>query len=264
MVNHMGIFFKNLYATAYPRFAPKPFPIEVFLGQLAIPKKRPNHAVMTENEIILVRHGQANTGAQTEEDYDRLSPTGQQQAAWLGQYLRDHDHSFDRLLCGTLNRHIQTVDHMNVDLPLVQDARLNEMRYFDMAKAYQDQTGTPMPKSEAEFTLHVPHVFQAWSEGAFDHVHEAYDAFRTRISTVLSELSGLGGRTLCITSGGVIGMTMAMHLDLAPKGFAGILLPIRNSSMHHFNIVSGTTQLGCFNAVPHLAHTDRAHARTTI
>ena len=46
---------------------------------------------MSQSEIILIRHGQANTGAQDEESYDKLSATGHQQSAWLGDYLRAQD-----------------------------------------------------------------------------------------------------------------------------------------------------------------------------
>ena len=35
---------------------------------------------MMKTEIILIRHGQANTGAKDEESYDQLSDTGHQQA----------------------------------------------------------------------------------------------------------------------------------------------------------------------------------------
>ena len=38
-------------------------------------------------EIILVRHGQANSAANDEEGYDRLSDLGHQQAKWLGDAM---------------------------------------------------------------------------------------------------------------------------------------------------------------------------------
>ena len=51
-------------------------------------------------EIILVRHGQANSYATTEEDYDRLSELGHQQAQWLGDWFRDHAYQFDHIVSG--------------------------------------------------------------------------------------------------------------------------------------------------------------------
>ena len=47
--------------------------------------------------IVLVRHAQASFGT---DDYDRLSPLGHQQAAWLAEYFKSHDLSFDRAIRG--------------------------------------------------------------------------------------------------------------------------------------------------------------------
>ena len=58
-------------------------------------------------ELFLVRHGQASFGT---DDYDRLSAAGEQQGVWLGEYFAQQALTFDRVICGTLNRHAQTVD----------------------------------------------------------------------------------------------------------------------------------------------------------
>ena len=58
--------------------------------------------------ITLIRHGQANTHATTAEDYDRLSELGQQQAAWLGQYLHETQAQFDHVWAGDMSRHLAT------------------------------------------------------------------------------------------------------------------------------------------------------------
>ncbi|MEK7919640.1 phosphoglycerate mutase family protein, partial [Burkholderia contaminans] len=58
-------------------------------------------------ELFLVRHGQASFGT---DDYDRLSAAGKQQGVWLGEYFAQQALTFDRVICGTLNRHAQTVD----------------------------------------------------------------------------------------------------------------------------------------------------------
>lgn len=54
--------------------------------------------------ITLVRHGQANSAATTEEDYDRLSDLGKQQAAYLGAHFASLKTEFDAIYSGTLNR----------------------------------------------------------------------------------------------------------------------------------------------------------------
>ena len=64
------------------------------------------------SQITLIRHGQANSGAQDETGYDALSPLGKQQAAWLGDYYDAVGERFDRVYTGTLTRHVETADAM--------------------------------------------------------------------------------------------------------------------------------------------------------
>ena len=90
-------------------------------------------------DIILVRHGQANSAATTEEDYDRLSELGVTQAEWLGEWLRAHDYSFDHVVSGTLHRHRQTVAGMGYEAD--EDTRLNEIDYYTLSHALNRATG---------------------------------------------------------------------------------------------------------------------------
>ena len=86
------------------------------------------------SEIILVRHGQANSHATDEASYDRLSDLGRAQAGWLGAHLRATNPHFDRVLTGTLTRQADTARAMGYDIT-VQDPRLNELSYFALAHA---------------------------------------------------------------------------------------------------------------------------------
>ena len=93
-----------------------------------------------------MRHGQANSTATNEADYDRLSDLGHQQAAWLGDHLRAHEAPFDLVLTGTLRRQQQTAQAMgNMGADPQIDARLNEMDYFTLGKALESHQGVPMP-----------------------------------------------------------------------------------------------------------------------
>ena len=219
---------------------------------------------MSECEIILIRHGQANTGAKDEESYDKLSPMGHQQSAWLGDYLRAQGTEFDRVVCGNLRRHQETVAGLGLSQSIEIDHRVNELRYFDLAQEYQAQTRKPLPSSAEEFAQHVPQLFTAWQAGQLDNAHESYRSFADRFGQVMSELTELGGRSLVVTSGGVIGMAIARHLSLGPEGFAQVMLPIHNSSIHRFSIAQGVTQMASYNGTPHLDASDRRHARTVI
>ena len=219
---------------------------------------------MIKTEIILIRHGQANSGAKDEKSYDRLSDIGHQQAAWLGDYLRYNQEEFDRVICGSLRRHRETAADLGLPHQVEIDPRINEMQYFDLANEFHAQTKTLAPTSAQEFAQHLPRLFTAWQSGTLDNAHPSYSNFAQRFKDVMSELTELGGRSLVVTSGGVIGMAIAQHLALGPEGFAQVMLPIHNSSMHRFDVWDGATHMAGYNATPHLDCASRRHARTII
>jgi broad specificity phosphatase PhoE len=210
-------------------------------------------------EIILVRHGQANSAATDEESYDKLSDLGHQQARWLGDYLRDREAPFDKVISGSLRRHRETAAGIGYDDPQI-DPRLNEMDYFNLGQSLQDVHGVPFPGPE-EFAAHVPQVMEAWHRAEIKGV-ETFASFEDRVTSVLQEAAQPGVRVLCVTSGGVIGMIIRQLLDLNPTRFAHVLLPIMNSSVHRVHVIPQGPILASFNAIPHLDQADRVHAKT--
>lgn len=212
-------------------------------------------------DIVLVRHGQANTHATTEEDYDRLSELGHEQAAWVGAWLRDHAYEFDHMLSGTLRRHQETAAGMQIDVE--EDARLNEIEYYTLSNELLEVKGVPLPTFDS-FSDHMPKVFEAWAAAEIAG-SETYENFETRISDLLAEAAVPGRRVLCVTSGGVIGMVLRHLLDLDLRAMSDVMLPIWNTSIHRLHVEpDGRPMLAGFNAIPHLEHPDRAHARTFV
>lgn len=209
-------------------------------------------------EIILVRHGQANSAATTEEDYDRLSDLGHSQAAWLGDWMRAHSYEFDHIWSGTLTRHRQTVAAMGMEAD--EDARLNEIDYYTLTQAMQDVLGEPAPGPD-DFADHMPKVFAAWKRAEIEG-QEPYEAFESRVRDLLEEASVPGRRLLAVTSGGVIGMVLRHILNLDLIKMSHVMLPIWNTSIHRLHVRPGETIMAGFNAIPHLDHPDRAEART--
>ncbi len=116
-------------------------------------------------EVILVRHGQANSKATTEEDYDRLSELGHQQAVWLGEWMRDHSYVFDRVVSGTMRRHRETAVGMGWDAE--EDARFNELDYYRLSQSMYDVKGEPLPTPDS-FADHMPKVFAAWKQAEIE------------------------------------------------------------------------------------------------
>jgi len=217
-------------------------------------------------EITLVRHGQAQTGAQDEESYDNLSPLGRDQAAWLADHFAATGRSFDHVISGTLNRQRDTADAIadRLNLTRQQDARLNELDYFGLANSVNETHALEMPTDRASFVAHLPQVLSAWESGNI-HAHlESFEQFQTRIGQMITLSETLGGRVLLVTSGGVIGMAMRLLLGLEVKTYANVLLQIYNTSVHRYVKVEDVLALDAFNAIPHLEAPDRAAARTYI
>ncbi|OUS35855.1 phosphoglycerate mutase [Rhodobacterales bacterium 56_14_T64] len=216
------------------------------------------------SHITLVRHGQANTGARDEVSYDRLSPLGHQQARWLGGHLRDSHSSHPRVYCGTLIRHYETAQGMDVADGVTRDPRLNEMEYFTLAQLMEQQHGLEIPTEREGFVQHLPAVFAAWAAGEIDNPPESWDDFNSRVESALIEISQGDGPALVVTSGGLISIAMRHALDLDTKATARMALAIMNTSMHRLHPIGGHLCPVLFNAVPHLEQPDRHYAQTHL
>ncbi|WP_372604487.1 histidine phosphatase family protein [Actibacterium sp.] len=217
-------------------------------------------------EITFVRHGQAQTQARDETSYDNLSNLGWDQAAWLADHFVDTGRGFDHVLSGTLNRQRDTALTLckRLDMPLTQDARLNEMDYFGLSQSLQDTHAVDIPTSREAFVAHVPQVLSAWQNGEIHSHLESFDAFQRRVSEMIALAEQLDGRVLLVTSGGIISMAMRLLLRFEVKTHANILLQIYNTSVHRYVKSGDTLALETFNAVPHLEHPTRQSARTYL
>lgn len=214
-------------------------------------------------EITLIRHGQANSTARDERDYDRLSPLGHRQAAWLGDHLRDSLGHTPRLFCGTLTRHVETAAGMGYG-EATRDARLNELEYFTLAQLLHAQHGVPVPADRESFIRHLPQVFTAWAENRIEGAPESFADFERRISDVLHEIAAGSGSALVVTSGGLIAVAMRRFLNLDMGATARLALAILNTSVHRLFPIGDQLSPTLFNAVPHLETPDRRFAQTHL
>lgn len=211
-------------------------------------------------EITLVRHGQANSAADNEVDYDNLSDLGRQQARWLGAWMAAHDKPYDVVMSGTLNRQMDTATEMGFP-DAARDARLNEIAYYDLT-AEMEVLHPNIPRdSPADFEAHFPATLTAWKDGDLKG-QESWDAFCGRVADVLTLASQPGKRVLCVTSGGVIARAVSQILGLEIPQMARIAVPIYNTSVHRFHLRDTGPMLATFNSAPHLDVADRIEART--
>lgn len=216
--------------------------------------------------VTLVRHGQANTQARDEESYDRLSDLGHQQATWLGAYFSDVGDVFARVYCGTLRRHVETLDAISpaCGAAAQRDPRLNEIAYFTMAQRMEAQHGIAMPTCREDFAVHLPMLFDLWQKDRLDDVPERFAVFEARVKAVMAEIAGGTGRALVVTSGGFIGMAIRQALGLDTRRLSLCCLAIENSSVHRFQTLGGSLAVTQFNALPHLDTPSRQHARSHV
>lgn len=214
--------------------------------------------------ITLIRHGQANSTAQDELSYDRLSDLGHEQARWLGSHLRATGLPHTRLFTGTLRRHIQTAEGMDMGLEPLRDARLNELEYFTLGRLMAEQHGVPFPTEQAGFIAHLPLVFEHWRDGKLEGAPETYAHFRTRIRDALDEIAQGTGPALVVTSGGLIAHAFAQAMELGVQATARTAIAIYHTSLHQLHPIGGHLSPVLFNATPHLDTPARALSRTNI
>jgi broad specificity phosphatase PhoE len=214
------------------------------------------------SNITLIRHGQANTEARDEADYDKLSPLGHQQAAWLGDHLRASGAVQGRVYCGSLTRHLETARSMGLGDDITIDPRLNELQYFTLAQLLEQQHGIPLPGPRVSFADHMPQVFGAWQRDELEGAPESFADFEARVRGAITDIAAGSGPAMVVTSGGLISMVMRQHLGLDIPAMAQMALAIMNTSLHRLFPIGNRLSPVLFNAVPHLETPERQFAQT--
>ena len=217
-------------------------------------------------EIVFVRHGQASFGT---DDYDRLSDLGWQQARWLGEHMARDGWRFDRAVSGDMRRHRETASAVAEGLHLPDFdimPGLNEMDFDQLQQdalhcGIADQTELQRPGG---FPGQFAKILAGWESGDLQTGHEPFAEFRDRVCNAVRDLSIDGEVVLIVSSGGPKAMLMRHVLGFGIETMAEIGLGVINSSVSRFNVQDGGLKLAEFNATPHLAGPDRAHARTYI
>ncbi|MBR8460208.1 histidine phosphatase family protein [Burkholderia dolosa] len=220
-------------------------------------------------ELFLVRHGQASFGT---DDYDRLSAAGEQQGVWLGEYFARQRLTFDRVICGTMNRHAQTVDAIlrgmaRDGVPVDRHPGLNEYDFHGLfAAAARDY---PEVARLAAGTMHehfraLKQVLQMWADDRLgDTAPETWAHFQQRVADARAAIrTGGSRRVLAVSSGGPIAVTVQQVLAAPPSSAIALNLQIRNSSVSQFFFNAEAFHLASFNGIPHLDDPERHTWRT--
>ncbi len=218
--------------------------------------------------LYLVRHAQPDfTG-----HYDSVTPLGLQQSAWLGEHLAARGLRFARVLSGSLQRQVQTLEAALRHLPEAPDARVDaRFNEYDAASVLAtfhlgDERSLRSTGDRRGYFTAVRQALQAWAQredvpGGL----ESWRAFGERVSVAADEAcAGLdhSDAVLVVTSGGVIGRLVAAALGAGADAAIQLNLQTRNTGITEMVRGRSVARLVAFNAIPHLERADRAHAVT--
>lgn len=219
-------------------------------------------------ELYFVRHGQASFGT---DNYDRLSPLGEQQALWLGEYFAERKIAFDRVVIGTMLRHRQTADAllrgMEVALPYDLDSGLNEYDfnalYAALGDAHPELTALSLG-DKRDYYKGLKQVLILWAENRLGaSVPETWAQFQQRVAASRQQIQDRGGRrVLVVSSGGPMASFTQQVLNAPASTAIELNLQVRNTGFSHFFFNAESCQMANFNSIPHLDHPARLEAIT--
>ncbi|MFN7936991.1 MAG: histidine phosphatase family protein [Bryobacteraceae bacterium] len=229
------------------------------------------------SRLILVRHGQARA---FEEDSDRLTERGMEQALKVGQYFASRRMVFDEVYSGTLERQKRTLLLVS---NAYRDARLdwpairlipgwNEydsggvLRHLRPMLAGRDAGFAELVRAAEEHRLSddanryfqpmFEKLLQHWIAGDLEHpAVESWATFRGRVETALRRVltaEGPSRTVLIVSSGGPIATAVQTVLEAPPRMALELNWRMRNASITEFLFTRGRVTLDQFNGVPHL------------
>ena len=207
--------------------------------------------------LYLVRHGQASFGA---DDYDVLSPLGQQQSLRLGEYFRFKGLIFDAALTGTLKRQLQTYagicKGMGVEPAAGRWPGLNEYDSHAVIEAIHPHP-LEKPNSPEMYRQHfrlLKDGLAQWMAGVVSpRGMPSYGDFVAGVTSALDHVrKNHEGNVLLVSSGGPIATAVGHVLGTSPETTIELNLRIRNCSITEFAFTPKRHMLVTYNTLPHL------------
>lgn len=237
--------------------------------------------------LYLIRHGQASFGA---DNYDQLSPLGQQQSQRLGEYFRYKGLRFDAVLTGTLTRQLQTLEGIcagmgvQFESPKAASAAPPQARPTpsgDSEAHAVESVGAhilwpglneydssaviaaihPQPLEKPATPELYKHHFRLLKGGLAQWMNGVvsprgmpeYDDFVLGVTSALAHVrSHYHGNVLLVSSGGPIATAVGQVLGTSPESTIELNMQIRNSSVTEFAFNARRHRLLSFNSLAHL------------
>ena len=225
-------------------------------------------------ELLLIRHGQASFGA---EDYDRLSPVGEQQSTLLGEWLAACGPAPDLVAIGPRLRHRDTatlcLQAAGLTAPSVLFPGLDEFDHHEiLARQRPDLAGAGALRAELKQSTDPQRAFQhlfaeavaRWISGQHDADYRVpWPRFRANVLDALEQLSRHPARRLwAFTSGGPIAVIANALLEAPMAQTFKLSWPLVNTGVTRLRLSSRGATLMTYNAWPHLECGNDTHLLT--
>jgi broad specificity phosphatase PhoE len=221
------------------------------------------------SRIYLVRHGQANFGA---DNYDQLTATGIAQCVQLARHWRAIGRRIDRVYAGTLRRQRESAEAFvaamagdgGVALPVRALAGLEEYDHRALLTALDGGGRRPEPTDRRVFHRRLSQALYAWVDGELTGV-ENYAHFRDRCAAALTRLlaeTGRGGHAVAFGSAGSLAAAMQPALGVADRALMRLNLSFYNSGVSCLLFDGETLTIESLNAVSHLEQPAFSHLIT--
>lgn len=218
-------------------------------------------------ELFMIRHGQASFHA---DDYDILSALGVKQVQVMARYMLKAGLVPDRIFCGTMRRHRETLQAMQ-DVFMDNGTALPEAFFTDSMREYDHGTLIkaliPVMVDEdpsldgildrvrqdpVAFQRFFRQVMDRWLRGNYPPGDiESWDAFRKRVMDGIESIRTAESQTkkiFLITSGGPVSIAAGAALDLSPYRTVRLGWEIVNASVSRFKLGAKGPVLSVFNA----------------
>lgn len=226
-------------------------------------------------ELLLIRHGQASFG---KENYDALSDLGKQQAEALGRSLAAFPQP-TQLVCGTLNRQQQTMEHLKIgfeqakgsaiNLPVQIQPDFNELAHTDILKVYDERFADPeymkreiltQPEANKVFHRIYTQAIFHWFDNKSANYVETFDTFYQRVNNAMETLVNNAKskeRIVVVSSAGSISVCLQKILGVDARKAFELNEVMANTAINRFVFNdNGKVNLSYYNNFHHLPMAD--------
>ena len=229
------------------------------------------------SQLILVRHGQA---AFLTDDYDRLSPLGEEQSRLLGEFWTKREVTFDAVFTGPRKRQRDTGrivcdTYAQAGLAMPELIELPEFDEYDADGIMKEllpqliagddryrqlSENFKLSATDADKRRNFQKLFEAvtakWVRGeVLAPDVESFREFHARVQRGLKRATQdapSGSRVAVFSSGGAISVSVQLAAQAVEAMVIEFNWRIRNCALNEFVFSKDRLTLDSFNAIPHL------------